>query len=413
MSYKQGRLKYEEEVNVAMDSLRQAKEEVHSISEKDWREIRSYVKPPAIVELVIGACMVVLGEHATKWNDVLKVIRHKDFVHRVEEFDASGMSAASRRKLKKDYGNNPRFTYEAAMTGSRALGVLHRWVSAQGLLSQLSAGAKDYDLVNKDKKESIDKLAEQLDGLDKDIRKLKQEEQDILQRSNPDGKDLLLDHTGDGNKEMIRGLDDTYTFTDNLKHVLRAAILVNFGPTDTMVKELTPEEVNQLADAFVERAPPLAQEQRAEEERKKLQKELDDARRQAAEAQRQLDEMADELERLREQQPEAKEDDDDEEKPNADEVAEHIADLEDEIEKLKEQLAEAQKAMPEDAPAAAAADGKDMNKKDFSDIIDELARRSAQLKKEAETAKAALTGIDGTIGGNPRLKEVMSVVDED
>lgn len=424
LAYRSGRSKHEEELELAEQTLRDALAELHTISEKDWREIRSYVKPPAIVELILGAVMVVLGERAKAWTDVLKVIREKSFVKRIEEFNPATITAPSRRKLQ-EYFKNPRFTYQDAMTGSRALGALQRWVSAQRQFGSVTTEVRDFDLENKKEKDIIDELEERLAKMEREAKALQEKEDSLRAGSGGaaggkaggkgDDKTLVIDHGAAGPKEKIHGFDVAYTFTDGTTTVLRAAILANLGMPAATTVELTPAQVQQIADAFKARAAPLAQEQQAEAERKQLQKALDDLRRDHAEALKGLEESQDARDDAEEKLAASARE------PGAtDADAERMRELEDEIEDLKDQLAAVQLARDNDLDeqeqgkdaSGTQATGSLIKAIDLSEVMASLQKESGTLSDKSGAAGKTLKDLADRFEGNALLGKVMSVIDE-
>lgn len=302
--YEAGRKEFTEVAAKAEETLHEARTMVQSVQEKDWREIRSYVKPPAVVQLVMEATMLTLGEKTPTWPEVLKVIRANDFVKRIAEFDPAKLNVANRRTLSKKYLKDPKFTYDNAMKGSRALGALQRWVTAQSQTASVTADLHDYDIKKKDDREAIKSMEGQLARAQKALEDFEAEENRLLEclgdKPVPVGGEAAAG-AGDGAQqgrpaaspvvESIHGVNRTWHFTDEMQTILRSSILVNYDAPAAKVITLTPEQVDQLVKALKARAPRAEQDKQAEAQRKRLQDELNDARGDCADAKKKLQEL--------------------------------------------------------------------------------------------------------------------------
>lgn len=350
--YNQGRAAFEEDAVRAKVEATEAKKEVKTVKEQDWREIRSYVKPPDIVKLIVEATLIVLGERIFEWHDALKVIRHRHFLKRLIEFDEKGITAANLRLLQREYTSNPRFTHEDAMQGSHALGVLQRWVVAQATTVAATTDVVSFDMAHKREKEEIDLMEQTLRQHQKQVLTYSQEES--ILRAKLGDPPVVLQHSRsrrgsestsvlhragsamtngssarkkEGRKrstpelhsdpvtpppaepakkveavevevipaamleEPVHGTTNSWTFTDESKIVLHSSILVNYDQPKSTVITLTEEQVAQLKDALKARAPSYAQEQQEALRRKKLQDEVEGLRGVLAEALKELAEL--------------------------------------------------------------------------------------------------------------------------
>lgn len=313
--YNEGRAAYEADAARAQEEAHVAKEEVKKLKEADWREIRSYVKPPDIVKLVMEAMMLALGERTLDWNYILKVIRQRTFMTRLAECDPQSLSLATRRRLRKEYLSNPRFTHQAAMEGSCALGAIQRWVAAQLATSEATVDIMDYDKARSREKKSIENMEDTLRQRRKEVEQLKDEETQLKKQLGD--APLRLEHgapkngagakngkngAGEGGakprgragappmQEDVHGAAHTWTFTDESKIVLHSSILVNYDePASTMVT-LTPEQVGMLKKALAARAAPFAEQQQADNKMKDMADDIENVRGVLADA---LQELAD------------------------------------------------------------------------------------------------------------------------
>ncbi|EPY20971.1 dynein heavy chain, cytosolic [Strigomonas culicis] len=419
IAFRSGRSRREEELEAAEQTLRDALVEVQMIGEKDWREIRSYPKPPAMVELVLSAVMIVLDEPAKAWQDVLKVIREKNFVRRIEELNPVNITTPNCRRLEP-YLQNPRFTYQNAMAGSRAIGALQRWVCAQRSFANLSFATRDYDLTHSAEKDALVELEERLAQVDSETQQLQEEEALQARGGRPS---LVLDHgAAAGVRECIHGVDATYRFTDATVAVLRAAVLADLGTPPATTLTLTPEQAAQLTESLKARAAPLAQEQQAEAERRRLQRALDDLRQDYAESLRALEEA----QNAREEAPVEAESAPLSHSGASAPDSERMHELEDEIGQMRDQLAALQLERDMDpqerrSSKCKSCGGEDMvvdagapptSGIDLRGIIAALQKESALLTNRSGDAQRTLVELNDRLESHPLLQKVMSAVDE-
>lgn len=387
--YNEGRVAYEADAQRAVADAEEAQKVVKQLKESDWREIRSYVKPPDIVKLIMEATLITLGEKMYDWNYILKVIRQRDFMKHLMEFDSLSISPAARRLLRKDYLSNPRFTHDDAMEGSRALGALERWVRAQLLTNEVTADMANFDKTHARDKKKISSMEDKLRERRNEVEACKDEESKLkaklgdppmhldYEKKNstfaaasptPAEKASKAEPMGRAGapplNENVHGGTNTWTFTEQSKVVLLSSILVNYDTPESTVITLTPEQLQQLKKALAARAAPFAEMQAADGKIKKLEDDLRDARGDLADA---LQDLAD---------------------AKADQAAHNaeIAAKDREIDDVKEAAAAATAA----AAAAATSAGNEPKKGAALPPAEKLAKELADKNKEVEDLKAAL-----------------------
>ncbi|KAG5471341.1 hypothetical protein LSCM1_01422 [Leishmania martiniquensis] len=314
--YSEGRAAYEADAARAEKAAAAAREEVRNMEETDWREIRSYVNPPEIVKFVMEAMLLTLGERTLDWSYVLKVIRQRSFQKRLEEFDSRSISLTTRRRVRKEYLSNPRFTHRDSMGGSRALGIVQRWVAAQLATSEATVDIMNYDQARIHERSNIEKMEDTLRKRRNEVEQYKDEETQLKRelgdspvhinhsksasRAARSPKGHLADRDssprdgksgGGANRatprgrpgapplhENIYGTANTWTFTDNSSIILHSSILVNYDDPASTVVTLTPEQVEQLKKALEARAALYEEQQRADAKIKDLEDDLEDLR---------------------------------------------------------------------------------------------------------------------------------------
>ncbi|KEG06893.1 dynein heavy chain, cytosolic [Trypanosoma grayi] len=189
-AYAAARRRIETEANAAEQTLMEARTRVKQIEARDWREIRCYRNPPAIIVLVMEAVLSVLGEHCVSWTQMQSVIRSSDFVHKVEQFDPSRLSDLVKRNVWKKYISNPRFTYADAMNGSQALGYLQQWVVAHVATANATESLVEYDIAHADERAALSGLEQQLGAFQRALREYNSEEDRL--RAVLEGEPLVL-----------------------------------------------------------------------------------------------------------------------------------------------------------------------------------------------------------------------------
>ncbi|KAG5499645.1 hypothetical protein JIQ42_05120 [Leishmania sp. Namibia] len=108
-------------------------EDVESISDRYWQELKSYRIPPKMVSVVIRAVMLLLSEdEARKWPQMQRVLRDFDFKRRITSYDPSHQLSSERRDyILQECVSKKSFRYDRAMQGSVAVGPIYYWVLAQ------------------------------------------------------------------------------------------------------------------------------------------------------------------------------------------------------------------------------------------------------------------------------------------
>ncbi|ORC86691.1 dynein heavy chain, cytosolic [Trypanosoma theileri] len=344
-TYAANRRAVEADAIYAARVLAEARLRLREIDASDWREIRAYHNPPAMVVLVMEAVLTLLGVRVMSWPQIKGYIRGNEFVHTVEQFDPAKISEATRNKVKQRYLSNPKFTYADAMNGSQALGYLQQWVVAQMSTASATESLTEYDIAHSKERAAINDMENQIEAFEQTLRDYSNEEgrlrtmlgdpplvisndytnsnsqsmnnntshnyngNNINNSSNynngiPSGHIDVNDIQGDNknnnsvnahpseNIERVHGTNAVWSFSQQTIVTLRSSILCNYDKPDSMVLRLTPEQVQQIEDALKRRGSNWDEEQLAEaERRKKLQKALEDLRGDHAQALKRLNEL--------------------------------------------------------------------------------------------------------------------------
>jgi len=120
----------EGELAQARPALEEAENAVRSIKKADIDTVSRFPSPPQPVKFTLEAVATMLGESASDWADLKKVIRKPDFIKSVINFDVTTLTEKTREMLMTKYVNHPQFTYEIVNNASKACGPLVKWVTS-------------------------------------------------------------------------------------------------------------------------------------------------------------------------------------------------------------------------------------------------------------------------------------------
>jgi hypothetical protein len=153
--------KCEAELAEAKPLLEEAKKLVSSISKRQLDEIRVLKKPPAVVELVMSAVAVILGNKIKSWKDIQKCLSSPTFIPSVLDFDTMKLKKKVREECKK-YVKHQDFNEERANKASKVAGPLVKWVKSQVKYSELLDVVRPMQKEIKLLKKKLDKKQKQL-----------------------------------------------------------------------------------------------------------------------------------------------------------------------------------------------------------------------------------------------------------
>ena len=111
-----------------MPALEQAMAEVDKLDKSSISEIKAYTKPPAMVETVLQAVMILFNK-PIDWGNAKKVLGESNFLSQIKGFDKDNVSSATSNKIKK-YVDSPTFTPAEVKKISGAAAALCVWVHA-------------------------------------------------------------------------------------------------------------------------------------------------------------------------------------------------------------------------------------------------------------------------------------------
>ena len=132
----------EEELASVEPAIQEAKTAVGGIKKSHLDEIRNLGKPPPAIELTMNATLILLGKGKQPWAEIRKLMRDKEFIPNMLNFDSESITEKSRKLLEKDFVNDPNFQFEKVQKASRAAGPLCKWCRAQLQYSAVLAKAE-------------------------------------------------------------------------------------------------------------------------------------------------------------------------------------------------------------------------------------------------------------------------------
>ncbi|KPI88600.1 putative mitotubule-associated protein Gb4, partial [Leptomonas seymouri] len=262
---------YVAESNVVRNA---ARDDVESIPDRDWRELKSYRIPPKVVSVVIRAVMLLLSEdEARTWSQMQRVLRDFNFKRRITAYDPQQLSPERRDYILQECVSKKSFRYDRAMQGSVAVGPIYYWV-----LAQLDCGEaqSQKDRVNEEKmerqkelREVLKQISEQqkriseyqelMDDLDDQLRMCNQHNDSSVSRSrrrSVAGGDRYADSfAAREGKGYLKPAFFTWKPTDRVIIVLRKNIVCNFNGVTTREQEegynLSDPQIRSLDDSLL------------------------------------------------------------------------------------------------------------------------------------------------------------------
>ena len=118
------------DLDKAIPILNKAKDAVGSIDKKGLQEMKAYSNPPALVEMVLKAVCLILGEKES-WDDAKKkILTRLDILDVLSSFKAGSLTDKQVKRLKENYLNDSDFDPEKVTRQSVAAKNLCIWVGA-------------------------------------------------------------------------------------------------------------------------------------------------------------------------------------------------------------------------------------------------------------------------------------------
>eukprot|EP00397_Hematodinium_sp_SG-2012_P000140 GEMP01000140.1.p1 GENE.GEMP01000140.1~~GEMP01000140.1.p1 ORF type:complete len:2733 (+),score=458.69 GEMP01000140.1:292-8199(+) len=109
-----------------------------SLDKKDIQEVKSFSKPPALVEVVLGAVCLLMGKKES-WDEAKKLMNDSNFLQSLKSYDKEALSLNSKLTAKmQKYVKREDFQAETVKKVSLAAMSLCMWVRAMDVYGRVS-----------------------------------------------------------------------------------------------------------------------------------------------------------------------------------------------------------------------------------------------------------------------------------
>ena len=119
------------DLDEAVPALEAAMEALDALNKKDITEIKSFTKPPPLVETVLQAVMILRGQDPT-WQEAKRQLGNTNFIDQLKQFDKDNMSDRTLKKIA-GYCANAEFQPDIIGKVSSAARSVCMWVRAMEL----------------------------------------------------------------------------------------------------------------------------------------------------------------------------------------------------------------------------------------------------------------------------------------
>ena len=126
----------QKDLDEALPAFDSAVKALKSLNKNDITEIKSFAKPPEMVQTVMEGVCVLKGVKAT-WEESKKLLNDSNFLQDLETFDKDNIKEKTIKGLQK-YINNPDFIPEKVEKVSKAAKSLCMWVRAMDVYARVA-----------------------------------------------------------------------------------------------------------------------------------------------------------------------------------------------------------------------------------------------------------------------------------
>ncbi len=124
------------DLDEALPALDAAVTALNSLTKGDITEVKSFAKPPALVQTVMEAVCILLSEKPD-WDTAKKVLGDPNFMKKLMEYDKDNIPEKILKQMKK-YIENPDFTADSVGKVSRAAKGMCMWARAMDVYSKVA-----------------------------------------------------------------------------------------------------------------------------------------------------------------------------------------------------------------------------------------------------------------------------------
>ncbi|GFT28694.1 dynein heavy chain 2, axonemal [Trichonephila clavipes] len=177
----------EEDLNAAMPALEEARKALEALNKRDIGEIKSYAKPPVIVEMVLEAVMILRNSEPS-WAEAKRQLGSPSFLKELFEYDRDNITDSALVKIGK-YIKRPEFQPQIVGKVSFAAKSLCIWVRAMYVYGNIYKKVKPKIERLRIAKEELERLQNtltrllnELAELEASIEKLEREHQLLIEK---------------------------------------------------------------------------------------------------------------------------------------------------------------------------------------------------------------------------------------
>jgi dynein heavy chain len=120
-----------------MPAYHSAVDALKSLDKKDIQEVKSYAKPPELVQMVMEAVCILL-DAKPDWNEAKKLLADTSFMDRLQTYDKDHIDPKAIGKIRKGYTSKPNFIPDVVGKVSSAARSLCMWVRAMDTYSRVA-----------------------------------------------------------------------------------------------------------------------------------------------------------------------------------------------------------------------------------------------------------------------------------
>jgi len=128
----------QKDLDEALPEYYAAVKSLDALDKKDIQEIKSFAKPPALVEVVLQAVCLLMGSKEN-WDDAKKLMNDSNFLNSLKTYDKDGLATNTKLtgKLQK-YIKREDFTADKVRNVSKAAESLCLWVRAMDVYARVA-----------------------------------------------------------------------------------------------------------------------------------------------------------------------------------------------------------------------------------------------------------------------------------
>ena len=186
----------------ALPALEAAVNSLNALNKADITEMRSFPKPPPLVQKTMEAVCVLLQEKPD-WDSAKRIMTDTGFLKRLYDFDKDNMPDKVLKQLKK-YVESPDFTPEIVAKQSGAAKSLCMWCRAMDVYARVAAvvepkrqalAAAEAELKEANdmlagKQAELKKVVDRVEGLEKQLKEAQDEQQLLAEQAETTQKRL-------------------------------------------------------------------------------------------------------------------------------------------------------------------------------------------------------------------------------